>query len=141
MEFMDRNFLLDTECASLLYHKYAEHMPIIDYHCHIPVEEIANDVRFRSITELWLGADHYKWRMMRSNGIPEELITGKGSDYDRFFAFACSLERAIGNPLYHWSHLELRRYFGWDGVLNADTADEDYFMFDALYASPAESIK
>lgn len=136
MEFMDRNFLLDTECASLLYHKYAEHMPIIDYHCHIPVEEIANDVRFRSITELWLGADHYKWRMMRSNGIPEELITGKGSDYDRFFAFACSLERAIGNPLYHWSHLELQRYFGINEPLTAENARDIYNRCNAVLARP-----
>ncbi|MCQ2421696.1 MAG: glucuronate isomerase [Lachnospiraceae bacterium] len=136
MEFMDRNFLLDTECASLLYHKYAEHMPIIDYHCHIPVEEIANDVRFRSITELWLGADHYKWRMMRSNGIPEELITGKGSDYDRFFAFACSLERAIGNPLYHWSHLELQRYFGINEPLTAENARDIYNRCNEVLTRP-----
>ncbi len=136
MDFMDRNFLLDTECASLLYHKYAEHMPIIDYHCHIPVEEIANDVRFRSITELWLGADHYKWRMMRSNGIPEELITGKGSDYDRFFAFACSLERAIGNPLYHWSHLELQRYFGINEPLTAENARDIYNRCNEVLTRP-----
>ena len=105
MEFMDRNFLLDTECAVVLYHKYAEHMPIVDYHCHIPVQEIAEDATFRSITELWLGADHYKWRLMRANGVPEELITGDGDDFEKFAAFAASLQRSPGNPIYHWSHL------------------------------------
>ena len=126
MEFMDRNFLLDTECAVVLYHKYAEHMPIVDYHCHIPVQEIAEDVTFRSITELWLGADHYKWRLMRANGVPEELITGNGDDFEKFAAFAAALERAPGNPIYHWSHLELKRYFGIDEPLTAANAKDIY---------------
>ena len=126
MEFMDRNFLLDTECAVVLYHKYAEHMPIVDYHCHIPVQEIAEDATFRSITELWLGADHYKWRLMRANGVPEELITGDGDDFEKFAAFAASLQRSPGNPIYHWSHLELKRYFGIDEPLTAANAKDIY---------------
>ena len=141
MEFMNRNFLLDTECASTLYHKYAEHMPIIDYHCHIPVEEIANDVHFHSITEVWLGADHYKWRMMRSNGVSEELITGKGGDFERFLAFASSLERAVGNPLYHWSHLELQRYFGIQEPLTAANAREIYDRCNAVLQQPNMSAR
>ena len=114
MVFMDDNFLLTNETARVLYHQYASEMPIIDYHCHIPAEEIAKDVHFSSITDLWLGADHYKWRAMRLNGVKEELITGDGDPYEKFEAFAGTLERAIGNPLYHWSHLELQRYFGID---------------------------
>ena len=102
MVFMDDNFLLTNETARVLYHQYAETMPIIDYHCHIPAEEIAKDIHFSSITDLWLGADHYKWRAMRSNGVPEELITGNGDPYEKFKAFADTLTRAIGNPLYHW---------------------------------------
>lgn len=122
--FMDENFLLESDTARKLYHDYAEKMPIIDYHCHIEAEEIARDVHFENITPLWLGGDHYKWRLMRSNGVEERYITGDASDYEKFCKWAQTLERAIGNPLYHWSHLELQRYFGYHGVLNADTADE-----------------
>ena len=99
MEFMDKNFLLDTECAEVLYHKYAEHMPIIDYHCHIPVSEIADDVRFCNISDLWLGADHYKWRIMRACGVPEELITGSADPEKKFEAFAASLSYAARTAL------------------------------------------
>ena len=112
-EFMGKDFLLETDTAKELFHQHAEHMPIIDYHCHINPREIAENHQFRNITEAWLGGDHYKWRMIRSNGVPESLITGKeSSDYEKFEQFAKSLPRAIGNPLYHWSHLELQRYFG-----------------------------
>ena len=136
MEFMNRDFLLNTQYAETLYHQYAEQMPIIDYHCHIPVAEIAKDIRFSSITDLWLGADHYKWRLMRSNGIPEELITGKGNDYERFRAFAVSLERAVGNPLYHWSHLELQRYFGIKEPLTGADSRKIYEQCNEVLASP-----
>ena len=109
--FMDADFLLRTPAAKKLYHDYAEKMPIIDYHCHLKPDEIALNKRYRSITEVWLGGDHYKWRAMRGNGVSEELITGSGSDHDKFIAWAKSLPSVIGNPLYHWTHLELQRYF------------------------------
>ena len=111
--FMDQDFLLETETAKELFHDHAAKMPIIDYHCHINPAQIANNHQFKNITEAWLGGDHYKWRMIRSNGVPESLITGpESSDYEKFEQFAKSLPRAIGNPLYHWTHLELQRYFG-----------------------------
>ncbi|MBO4485119.1 MAG: glucuronate isomerase [Lachnospiraceae bacterium] len=141
MEFMDKNFLLDTECAEILYHKYAEHMPIIDYHCHIPVSEIADDVRFCNISDLWLGADHYKWRIMRACGVPEDLITGSADPEKKFEAFAASLQRAIGNPLYHWSHLELRRYFGIEEPLTPKNALEIYDRCNEMLRDPAMSAR
>ena len=122
--FMDKEFLLSNETSSLLYHKYAETMPIVDYHCHISPQEIAEDRKFDNITQVWLGGDHYKWRQMRSNGIDEYYITGGASDREKFQKWAETLEKAIGNPLYHWSHLELRRYFSYEGVLNSETAEE-----------------
>lgn len=122
--FMDEDFLLRTPTARELYHTYAEHMPILDYHCHISPQEIAEDRCFANITQVWLGGDHYKWRLMRSNGVEERYITGDAPDRDKFQKYAETLEMAIGNPLYHWSHLELRRYFGYQGVLNGDTAEE-----------------
>lgn len=123
-EFMDADFLLDTETAKKLYHEYAENMPIIDYHCHLSPEEIYEDHHFRNITEAWLGGDHYKWRLMRCHGIEEKYITGDASDHDKFLKFADALSYAIGNPMYHWCHLELRKYFGYEGVLNSDTAED-----------------
>ena len=122
--FMDKDFMLSNKTAKVLYHKYAKVMPVIDYHCHLDPREIAEDVQFENMTKLWLGGDHYKWRLMRSNGIDERLITGDAPDYDKFMAFASVLPRAIGNPMYHWCHLELQRYFGYHGVLNEQTADE-----------------
>lgn len=122
--FMDEDFLLTTEVAKKLYHDYAEHMPIIDYHCHINPQEIWEDRKFDNITQVWLGGDHYKWRQMRSNGIDEAYITGKATDREKFQKWAETLEKLIGNPLYHWSHLELKRYFGYDGYLNGETAEE-----------------
>ena len=122
--FMDKDFLLDSEVAKILYHNYAEKMPIVDYHCHISPKEIAEDVRFENITQLWLDSDHYKWRLMRANGVKEEYITGNAPDREKFQKWAETLEKAIGNPLYHWSHLELQRYFNYHGILNGDTAEE-----------------
>ena len=121
--FMDADFLLHTDTAKRLYHDVAAKCPIIDYHCHLSPKEIAEDKRFSSITELWLGGDHYKWRLMRSFGVAERYITGDASDREKFRAWAETLSLAIGNPLYHWSHLELRNYFGYDGILNGETAD------------------
>jgi glucuronate isomerase len=123
-KFMDENFLLSTETAQKLYHEYAAAMPVLDYHCHISPQEIAEDKQFENIAQIWLGGDHYKWRQMRSNGIAEEYIIGNAPDREKFQKWAETLEKAIGNPLYHWSHLELQRYFGYDGVLNGETAQE-----------------
>lgn len=123
--FMDKDFLLQTDTAKELFHEHASKMPVIDYHCHINPAEIALNHQFKNITEAWLGGDHYKWRMIRSNGVPESLITGSdSSDFQKFEQFAKTLPRAIGNPLYHWTHLELRRYFGIDKPLNEKTCKE-----------------
>ncbi|MDR0800879.1 MAG: glucuronate isomerase [Endomicrobium sp.] len=122
--FLDKDFLLSTETAKELFHKYAEKKPVLDYHCHIDPKEIAQDRQFENISQVWLGGDHYKWRQLRSNGIEEKYITGNAPDREKFQKWAETLERAIGNPLYHWSHLELRRYFGYEGVLNSETAEE-----------------
>lgn len=123
-KFMDKDFLLTTDAAKSLYHDYASAMPIIDYHCHVSPKEIYEDKRFENIFQVWLSGDHYKWRLMRSNGVPEEYITGDKPEREKFQEFAKALPRAIGNPMYHWCHLELQRYFGYDGVLNEDTAEE-----------------
>lgn len=120
--FLDADFLLDTDLGRELYHDHAAALPIIDYHSHLVPAELAARKRFRNITELWLGADHYKWRLMRSAGVPESLITGEGSDREKFLAFCGVLPLAIGNPLYHFCHLELRRLFDCDAVICAETA-------------------
>ena len=122
--FMSEDFLLSNQTAEALYHDYAEKMPIIDYHCHIDVSEIAWDRKFVNITQAWLNGDHYKWRMIRSNGVDEKLITGDGTDREKFQAFAEAIPKAIGNPMYHWTHLELKRYFGCDIPLCRETAEE-----------------
>ena len=121
---MDKDFLLSTETAKHLYHDYAADMPIIDYHCHLDPREIYEDRQFDNITQVWLGGDHYKWRLMRSAGVEERYITGDATDREKFQKWAETLSLAIGNPLYHWSHLELRNYFGYNGILNGDTAEE-----------------
>lgn len=122
--FMDKDFLLSTETAKHLYHDFAADMPIIDYHCHLDPKEIWEDHQFENITQVWLGCDHYKWRLMRSAGVEERNITGDATDREKFQKWAETIGLAIGNPLYHWSHLELRNYFGYEGVLNGDTAEE-----------------
>ena len=120
-KFMDDNFLLSTDTAINLYHNHAKNMPICDYHCHLNPKEIAEDKRYNNITEIWLGGDHYKWRTMRSFGIEEKYITGDASDYEKFEAFAKVMPYLIGNPMYHWSHLELKRYFGIEETLSPKT--------------------
>ncbi len=122
--FMDEDFLLNTKTAQRLYHDYAKGMPIFDYHCHLNPKEIAQNKKYRNITELWLGGDHYKWRAMRSNGIDEKYITGDAQDKEKFMKWAETMPKCIGNPLYHWTHLELRRYFGIHLLLSPDTSDE-----------------
>ena len=139
--FMDKDFLLETETAKKLFHGYAENMPIIDYHCHISPKEIAQDIHFDTITQVWLGGDHYKWRLMRSKGVEEYYITGDAPDREKFQKWAESLERAIGNPLYHWSHLELRRYFGYEGVLNGETAEEVWQLCNEKLRQPEMSAR
>ena len=123
-EFMDQDFLLETPTAPKLYHGYAEKQPIIDYHCHVDPKEIFENRRFQNIYQTWLEGDHYKWRVMRSNGVEERYITGDASEREKFQKFAEALPKAIGNPMYHWCHLELRTYFGYQGVLNGETAQE-----------------
>lgn len=123
-KFLDDDFLLTTKTAQKLYHEFAEVMPVLDYHCHISPQEIYEDRKFENITQAWLGADHYKWRQMRSNGVEERFITGDATDREKFQKWAETLEMAIGNPLYHWSHLELKKYFGYTGYLNSETAEE-----------------
>ena len=122
--FLDKDFLLETETAKDLYHNHAAKMPIIDYHCHLDPKMIADDHRFNSITELWLGGDHYKWRAMRSNGVDEYYITGGASDWEKFEKWAETLPYCYRNPLYHWTHLELKTAFGIDKLLNPETAKE-----------------
>jgi glucuronate isomerase len=120
--FLDENFLLSNKTAEKLYHDYAKNMPIIDYHCHLSPQEIFENKTYRNITEVWLGGDHYKWRAMRSNGVEERYVTGDAPDYEKFLAYAKTCSVAIGNPLYHWSHLELQRFFGIYDVLNEKNA-------------------
>ena len=122
--FMDKDFLLQSPTAQELYHNHAASLPIIDYHCHLNPKEIAEDHRFESITELWLGGDHYKWRALRSNGVDEKYITGNASDWEKFKKWAETLPYCMRNPLYHWTHLELRTAFGITKLLNASTARE-----------------
>ena len=122
--FMDSDFLLQTDTAKMLYHDAAETMPIFDYHNHLNQKAILEDSQMDNLTQVWLGGDHYKWRAMRAMGVPEELITGNGSDYDKFLAWARTIENSIGNPLYHWTHLELQRYFGIAAPLSEATAKQ-----------------
>lgn len=139
--FMDADFLLETETAKALYHNFAETTPILDYHCHINPKEIAEDRKFENITQVWLGGDHYKWRYMRSSGVDEKYITGDASDKEKFFKWAECVGKAIGNPLFHWSHLELQRYFGYHGVLSAKTAEEVWELCNAKLQEDSMSVR
>lgn len=138
---MDEDFLLTTETAKKLFHDMAEDMPIVDYHCHLSPQEIAEDKKFENITQLWLGGDHYKWRQMRSNGVDEYYITGDATDREKFRKWAETLEKAAGNPLFHWSHLELQRFFGWHGVLNSDTEEEVWNLCNEKLKSSSMSAR
>ena len=139
--FMDDDFLLSNETAKTLYHNYAKQVPIIDYHCHINPQEIAEDRQFDTITQVWLGGDHYKWRQMRTNGIDEKFITGDASDYEKFEKWAATLQKAIGNPLYHWSHLELQRYFDYKKPLSPATAEEVWDVCNKKLADPSMTVR
>ena len=140
-EFMTEDFLLRTETARELFFNFAAKMPILDYHCHINPEEIAKDRMFDNITQVWLGGDHYKWRFMRSCGVDEYYITGGASDKEKFDKWAACLGKAIGNPLYHWSHLELQRYFDYHGTLNAKTADQVWELCNKKLRDPSMSVR
>ncbi len=141
MKFLSEDFLLSTETAKTLYHEYASKMPIYDYHCHIDAKDIFEDRRFENITDVWLSGDHYKWRIMRSNGIPEYYITGDAPAKEKFFKFAETLPRCIGNPMYHWCHLELKNYFGYEGVLNSETAEAVWNLTSAKLAEDSFSAR
>ncbi len=140
-QFMDKDFLLSTETAKVLFHDFAETTPVLDYHCHINPKEIAEDRQFENITQVWLGGDHYKWRLMRSAGVDERYITGDATDREKFQKWAETLGKAIGNPLYHWSHLELQRYFGYEGYLNGDTAEEVWNLCNEKLAQKDMSVR
>ena len=140
--FMDENFLLQTETAQKLYHEHAKKMPIIDYHCHLVPQMVADDYRFRSITELWLGGDHYKWRAMRSNGVDERYCTGTDTtDWEKFEKWAETVPYTMRNPLYHWTHLELKTAFGIDKILKPSTAREIYEECNEKLAQPGYTAR
>lgn len=141
MSFINDDFLLSNETAKKLYHNYAKKMPIIDYHCHIQPKEIAEDRKFDSITEIWLGGDHYKWRTIRSNGVAENEITGDADDFTKFARFAEVMPKLIGNPMYHWSHLELMRYFGFEGTLSIDNAKEVFDLCNEKLKDDSMSVQ
>lgn len=134
--FLDSNFLLQSDTAQKLYHEHAAKMPIIDYHCHLIPQQIADNYQFADLTEIWLGGDHYKWRAMRANGVPEAYITGDKPAYEKFEKWAGTMQHAMRNPLYHWTHLELSRIFGIDKVLNPQTAREIYDECTAKLQTP-----
>ena len=139
--FLDKDFLLQTETARRLYHDFAADMPIIDYHCHLPPNEIANDIKFDNITSVWLHGDHYKWRAMRANGVDESYITGGRSDKEKFEQWAATVPYTLRNPLYHWTHLELQRYFGITSRLMPGTAGFIYDDCNAKLQSPQYSVR
>jgi len=140
-DFLDSHFLLHSKTAELLYHDYAAGMPIIDYHCHLDPAQIADNINFNNLTEIWLKGDHYKWRAMRANGISEQYITGNRSDWEKFEQWAATVPYTLRNPLYHWTHLELQRYFGIDELLSPQTAKSIYDSCSARLQTPGYSVQ
>jgi glucuronate isomerase len=140
-EFLDRDFLLETETARNLYHGVAAELPIIDYHCHLDPRLIAEDANFENLTQIWLAGDHYKWRAMRANGVEERFITGDASDKDKFMKWAQTVPDTLRNPLYHWTHLELRRYFGIEDLLNPESARDIYKKAGAMLQTKEFSVR
>ncbi|MDA3881432.1 MAG: glucuronate isomerase [Prolixibacteraceae bacterium] len=138
--FMDENFMLNSKSAERLYHEYAKDMPIIDYHNHLPPHEIAGNVNFKNLTQIWLYGDHYKWRAMRANGIDEKLTTGKASDYEKFEKWAETVPYTLRNPLYHWTHMELQRYFGINDLLNPSSAKAIFDKTESMLQQPDFSV-
>lgn len=141
MGIINDDFILRNKTAKQLYNDYAKDMPIIDYHCHINPQEIAEDRKFENITQVWLGGDHYKWRLIRSNGISEDEITGDTDARTKFGHFADMLPKAIGNPMYHWTHLELKKYFDYDGILSSDTAEDVWNLCNEKLKSDEMSVR
>ncbi len=139
--FLNEHFLLQNKTAEKLYHDFAKQMPIIDYHNHLPPEQIANDVNFENLTQVWLYGDHYKWRAMRTNGVNEKYCTGNASDVEKFNQWAATVPYTLRNPLYHWTHLELQRYFNIDTILNSNTANEVYSNATTLLQTKEYSVK
>ncbi|GAA2970971.1 glucuronate isomerase [Lentilactobacillus parakefiri] len=139
MSLLDDDFLLTTPMAKKLFHDHAEKMPIIDFHCHLDPKEIYENKNYQNISRIWINegsfGDHYKWRLMRANGVPENLITGDGDDYQKFLAWAGTIEKALGNPLFEWTHLELRRFFGINDVFNTKTASAIWEKANQLLAT------
>jgi len=140
-EFMSADFLLQSETARVLYHEHAAGMPIYDYHCHVSAREIAEDRRFENMTQIWLAGDHYKWRAMRANGIAEKYCTGDASDRQKFEQWAATVPACLRNPLYHWTHLELKRPFGITKLLGPDTAKEIYDACNEMLGTPEFSVR
>lgn len=139
-QFLDDNFLLNTKTAQDLYHQYAKDLPIIDYHNHLIPEQIANNAQFENITQVWLNGDHYKWRGMRANGVDEKYITGDASDKDKFLKWAETVPYTLRNPLYHWTHLELQRYFGITELLSPKSAESIYEQTAEQLSKPEFSV-
>jgi glucuronate isomerase len=139
--FLDEDFLLQTQTSRELYHSYAKDMPVIDYHCHLSPEQIANDISFENITQAWLYGDHYKWRAMRTNGVNESYCTGNRPDYEKFEQWARTVPYTLRNPLYHWTHLELQRYFGVNEILNGDSSRSIYETCSAKLQTPDYSVR
>lgn len=139
--FLDENFLLQSKTAQTLYHQYAKHLPIIDYHCHLPQSQIATNHQFENLTQIWLNGDHYKWRAMRTNGVDERYITGTKTDYEKFEMWARTVPYTLRNPLYHWTHLELQRYFGIHDILNEKSAPKIYEACNAMLVTPDFSVR
>lgn len=139
--FLDENFLLKTKTAQTLYHEYAQKMPLLDYHCHLSPEQIAGNMQFRNLTDAWLSGDHYKWRAMRTNGVDESYCTGSKTDEEKFMKWAETVPYTMRNPLYHWTHLELQRYFGVKEILNPNSAKAIYEQCSAMLQDPNYSTQ
>lgn len=140
-KFLDENFLLDNDKSSQLYHKVACQMPIIDYHCHLIPEQIAGDIKFENLTQIWLAGDHYKWRAMRANGVDERFCTGDATDEEKFMKWAETVPDTLRNPLYHWTHLELQRYFGIEDLLNPGSAEKIYHQANEMLSTNEFSVR
>ena len=139
--FISEDFLLQTATARTLYQEYAKKMPIYDYHCHLPPAQIAQDTQFDNLTQIWLYGDHYKWRAMRTNGIAERFCTGDATDYEKFQKWAQTVPYALRNPIYHWTHLELKRYFDIDRFLDPSTAEQIYETAGQMLRTPEFSAR
>src|SRR5712672_1450843 len=139
--FLTEDFLLSNDTARRLYRQFAARQPILDYHCHLSPRDISENRQFANLFEIWLEGDHYKWRAMRANGVPEKYITGDAAPYEKFLAWARTVPYTLRNPLYHWTHLELQRYFDIHEILNPDTAKKIYESCNAKLQTPVYSVR